>query len=256
MADGQTSLKISIIMPTRNRAHLLRQALDSCLNQTHTNIELIVVNDASSDATAEILKEYSSDTRLLTITNSSNVGLPRALNIGFAASRGDLLTWTSDDNYFAPHALERLHREFLRCPERELIYSDFSAVDEHGNSSPRTMDEPDYVIEKNCVGACFLYRRSVHERVGPYDASLLLAEDYDFFLRAYLAGCKMFYLREDLYAYSVHSGSLGATHGYDKVAAKTAEVRRLRMSPYRREWIRLRRRSRKLWSYLAPWLGR
>ena len=99
--------KVSIILPTYNGAKYLRESIDSCLSQTHKNIELIIVDDCSTDQTSQIIKPYQ-DARIRYIRNEKNMRLPRSLNIGFALATGEYLTWTSDDNQFLPHAIETM----------------------------------------------------------------------------------------------------------------------------------------------------
>src|SRR4051794_21032964 len=100
---------VSIVLPTYNRAHLLKRSIETCLNQTLIDIELIVVNDCSTDNTKEIVEAYKAkDARICLITNEKNLRLPASLNKGFENAKGKYFTWTSDDNLYAPNALEVL----------------------------------------------------------------------------------------------------------------------------------------------------
>src|SRR5438034_11794938 len=101
--SSHDSTLITIVLPTHNGAKYLRESIESCLGQTYHNLELVVVDDASSDATPDVIAEYS-DPRLISVRHGQNRGLPEALNTGFAHSRGHYLTWTSDDNRYAPEA--------------------------------------------------------------------------------------------------------------------------------------------------------
>src|SRR5437870_4846053 len=103
--------KVTIVLPVYNGQTYLRQSIESCLKQTHRNFELVVVDDCSTDNSPSIITEYArQDSRIISIRNTTNRRLPGALNVGFAASTGDFLTWTSDDNYYAPTAIEVLVR--------------------------------------------------------------------------------------------------------------------------------------------------
>src|ERR1044072_1742318 len=87
---------VSVVLPTFNRAAMLPHAIASVQSQTWTDWELIVVDDCSTDNTAEILRQHSiADPRLRVIRNETNQKLPRSLNVGFHASEGRFLTWTS-----------------------------------------------------------------------------------------------------------------------------------------------------------------
>lgn len=179
---------VSIVLPTYNRAHLLAGAIEGVLNQTWHNLELIVVDDNSSDDTADVVARFS-DPRVRYLKNDPNLKLPRALNRGFSVARGELLTWTSDDNFFAPNAIEVMaaHLEKSDC---EFVYADyhlFAETDEAGRPLViREERQPSSLqLERgNHIGACFLYTRRLYEAIGDYDPELFLVEDYDYFIRA------------------------------------------------------------------------
>lgn len=179
---------VSIVLPTYKRAHVLPHAMRSVLAQTYANWELIVVDDHSPDDTAQVVAAFG-DPRIRYTRNDPNLKLPRTLNRGHALARGDYLTWTSDDNLYAPGAIEAMVGR-LRRGDCDLVYADywlFSRDDEAGRPLDAQRDRlPDTVqLEKgNHMGACFLYTRRLYEAVGGYDPELFLVEDYDFFIRA------------------------------------------------------------------------
>ena len=157
------------------------------LNQTYTNLELIVVDDNSPDATREAVASFS-DPRIRYVRNEPNLKLPRALNKGFSHARGEYLTWTSDDNLYAETAIQRMV-ETLQGGNCDFIYADyylFADVDATGRPLDIHHDKlPNKVqLEKgNHIGACFMYTRGVYAAVGEYDPELFLVEDYDYFMR-------------------------------------------------------------------------
>ncbi len=179
---------VSIVLPTYKRARVLPHAIRSVLAQTYANWELIVVDDNSPDDTAQVVAGFT-DPRIRYVRNDPNLKLPRALNRGFSLARGDCLTWTSDDNLYAPRAIEAMV-ERLGRGDCDLVYADcwlFSKDDAEGRPLDPQHDRlPDVVqLEKgNHMGACFLYTRRLYEAVGEYDPELFLVEDYDFFIRA------------------------------------------------------------------------
>src|SRR3989338_3726440 len=118
-----TNPKISIVLPTFNGSKYIRQAIEGCLNQTYRHIELIVVDDCSTDNTPEIIRSFA-DPRIKYIRNEKNQRLPRSLNIGFAAATGDYLTWTSDYNQYLPTALEEMLRFLESRPDVDFVYTD------------------------------------------------------------------------------------------------------------------------------------
>jgi len=188
MTDSATNNPlVSIVLPTYKRAHVLKSAIQNVLNQTYTNLELIIVDDNSPDNTHEVVSSFS-DQRIRYVRNEPNLKLPRALNRGFSLARGEYLTWTSDDNLYGEHAIQRMV-EVLQSGDCDFIYADyylFAEVDQDGKPLDIHHDKlPNKVeLEKgNHIGACFMYTRAVYEVVGEYDPELFLVEDYDYFMR-------------------------------------------------------------------------
>jgi glycosyltransferase involved in cell wall biosynthesis len=203
---------VSIVLPTHNGARYICEALESCINQSYSNWELIVVDDASTDNTPEILSRYvNQDSRIKTVTNAVNRKLPASLNIGFASATGALLTWTSDDNCYKESALETMVGFLESNPEVDIAYADVRHIDENGRDIGRHTAPPsDDLPYRNSVGACFLYRRRVLDMMGNYDESLFLAEDHEYWLRAF-STLRFHHLSEDLYLYRVHTKALSQT---------------------------------------------
>ena len=186
MNNNSTPL-VSIVLPTYNRAYVLPHAIRSVLDQTYTNLELIIVDDNSSDDTSAIVKSFV-DPRIRYMRNAPNLKLPKTLNKGFSATRGDYLTWTSDDNLFRENAIEKMVG-FLMAEKCDFVFTDyylFSELDDNDNPSDMRLDRlPDQIqLDKgNHIGACFMYSRQVYEAIGDYDPELFLVEDYDYFIR-------------------------------------------------------------------------
>lgn len=203
---------VTIVLPTHNGSRYLREAIRSCIDQTYTNWELILVDDASTDDTPAILAECAAaDKRIFFIRNEKNLRLPASLNVGFARSRGDYLTWTSDDNLYEPNAIEVMVRHLQTHPECGLVYCDMLVIGPEGEPlGLREGQAPEALVDSNCVGACFLYRRAVYEVIGDYDADMFLVEDYDYWLRV-SRRFRIVHLRGQApYRYRVHSGSLSS----------------------------------------------
>ena len=202
---------VSIVLPTYKRAHLLPSAIRSVLSQTYGNLELIVVDDNSPDATRDVAASFS-DPRIRYVRNEPNLKLPRALNRGFSLARGAYLTWTSDDNLYGENAIERMV-EVLQKRKCDFVYADYYAFTDldptgrpleiHHHRLPHTLQ-----LEKgNHVGACFMYTRGVYEAVGEYDPELILVEDYDYFMRI-AQRFRICHIAEPLYYFRRHDDAL------------------------------------------------
>ena len=179
---------VSIVLPTYNRAHLLGHAIRSVLAQTHRNLELIVIDDNSSDGTPDVVRALD-DPRIRYVRNDTNLKLPRGLNKGFALASGDFLTWTSDDNLYTVNAIERMVA-VLQGGGCDFVFADYFHFSDLDASSGEPLDATHIRLPEvlrleasNAVGACFLYTRTLYQEIGDYDPELFLVEDYDYFMR-------------------------------------------------------------------------
>jgi len=205
--------KISIILPVYNGEKYIAKSIESIINQTYTNWELIIVNDCSKDNTLKICKSFAAkDKRIKVFTNKINLKLPNSLNAGFNEATGDYYTWTSDDNIFKPEALTTMVSVLDNNQDIAMVYADYSNIDSDDKiiEDVKQKDAEYLMTGDNWCGACFLYRADIAKKVGNYDASLFLAEDYDYWVRIARYG-KIKHITDNLYLYRIHGGSLTAT---------------------------------------------
>lgn len=204
---------ISIVLPVYNGAKFLRESIDSVLAQTYTNWELLIVDDCSTDETPSIAQEYAQrDSRIRYYRNEQNLRLPRNLNKGFSLTRGDYLTWTSDDNRYRPEALEKMH-DALAHSCAQFVYCSMDIIDEGDKLIETYIAKPGSIkrlVGFNTVGACFLYTRKAYEAVGDYDHEMILVEDYDYWQRIAMR-FETVTIAQVLYDYRRHSGALTST---------------------------------------------
>jgi len=201
---------VSIILPVYNGQKYLQKSLESCLNQTYSNIEVIIVNDCSTDDSLLIAESYATkDFRVRIIDNETNKKLPSSLNIGHRAAKGDYMTWTSDDNEYKSNAIKKYVYN-IQKNNSDFVCSDFDVIDEDGEFVLKTeLPNLEELVWGNVFGASFMYSRVVFEELNGYNEDLFLVEDYDFWLRAYLK-FKCSRIDESLYLYRRHGASLSA----------------------------------------------
>lgn len=229
MSSGDSRIPlVSIILTTLNGARFLRESIDSCLGQTHSSIELIVVDGGSTDGTLDIVAGYAADPRVRLIHQQDNAGrLPGAINLGLDAAVGDYLTWTQDDCRYQPEAIARMLAVLEADPACGQVYADFWEIDALGDVvSTHTPCEPDEILSArhDPLGVCFLIRRSVRQAVGPHDPWSYPCQDFDYRLRI----AKRFPSRrlpEALYAWRSHGDSLTGRLGWPALARKDVEIR-------------------------------
>lgn len=202
--------KVSIVLPTYNGEKYIKESIDSILYQSLSDWELIIVDDCSTDITLDIVKNYAKeDDRIKVIHNKKNQGLPRSLNIGFGYSKGNFLTWTSDDNFYLKDALEKMYNYLNTNKNIYMVCAGMEAIDSYGTKiGPFEKYKKNEMFLYNCVGACFMYKRKVLEEVGNYDEEMFLVEDYDYWLRILKQYGFIGYIEEVLYLYRYHKNSL------------------------------------------------
>lgn len=207
--------KISIVLPTYNGSRWLADSIESVLRQTEENWELTIVNDCSTDETLDIAERYvQQDRRIKVCTNPVNKKLPASLNIGFSHSMGMYRTWTSDDNMFKPKALSIMAEYLDDHPDIDMVAARQDIINENGTLKESMLREclrqPEQLSYTNNIGAAFMYRTAIAQKIGGYDEERFCVEDYDYWCRIALAG-SIAYINDNVYLYRESPQSLTAT---------------------------------------------
>jgi hypothetical protein len=179
---------VSIVIPCYRGEHYLREAIESCLRQTYTSFEVIVVDDASPDSCFEIATSIAqADSRLRVIRRLHNGGVSRAFNEGFAAANGEFLTRLAQDDVLEPFAVAQMVQRFRCAPSGTgLVYCDQAVIDESGrrfSANPAPPPE-NALIYGNRIGLCVMWTRAVWDTIGGFDPEFDASEDYEYWLRA------------------------------------------------------------------------
>jgi glycosyltransferase involved in cell wall biosynthesis len=187
--------KISVIMPVHNRADVLPRAIRSVLDQRLRDFELIVVDDGSSDASAEVARSFADD-RIRVIEQGENRGGNAARNAGVRAAEAPLIAFLDSDDTYLPEKLEWVVGEFKRRPELDLLVDSFVKVQPPGSARPR-VERKNPVIHGRELFRKALFtrqlwkatpsitvRRETIDRAGDFDQSLKRLQDFDFLIRA------------------------------------------------------------------------
>jgi len=192
-ADPRQPL-VSIVVPTYNRAALLGETLDSLLAQEYPRVELIVVDDGSTDATAEVIARYAARApERFRAVRQENGGQSAAVNHGFALARGEFVMMISSDDPQPPGLVAPLVAALLDAPDVVLVYPDWEMIDDEGrylqSLETRDYDFAEMVRWHECVlGPGAMVRRSRLDEIGGWNIRLRYAPDYEWYLRAGLVG--------------------------------------------------------------------
>ena len=180
-----------MVMPVYNGQIYLRQAVESILNQTFTDLELILIDDGLTDGTAEILDEYANrDPRILLDRNPRNIGIARSLNRGIAMSQGEYIARMDADDVSRADRLSRQFQFMEARPEVGVLGCRCQLIDDAGNLAPKLSRVPfEHAVIKwyLCFGCPIVHptvmmRRDVVNQAGGYSEEVT-TEDYDLWQR-------------------------------------------------------------------------
>jgi glycosyltransferase involved in cell wall biosynthesis len=189
---------VSVIMPAYNVAAYISAAIESVLAQTYRDLELLIVDDGSTDATATIAAHYAARDGRVNLLRRANGGISAARNNALRCARGQLLAILDSDDVWEPEFLAA-QADILRTrPDVDIVTGNawFLGSRLHGQParpSPDPRPTPDLatiLADEYAVFIMCVMRRHVYDQLGPFDESLHTNEDYDYWLRAALAGFK------------------------------------------------------------------
>ena len=212
--------KVSVIIPTYNRAHLIARSIESVLNQTYREFELIVVDDGSTDNTEEVVKSFN-DQRIRYIRYQMNEGAATARNTGIRAARGDYIAFQDSDDEWHPDKLEKQINILLNYKEEMVIYTDMERIYQNGEAvywkSPtinsfELIDERTIDYKPMGIGiTTVVLKRSCFETVGLFDEKLPRFIDLDFLIRLSKV-FRFYHMKEALVKYYFNEGISTNSH--------------------------------------------
>jgi glycosyltransferase involved in cell wall biosynthesis len=206
--------KVSIIIPSYNRADMILTAIESAQAQTFPNWEVIIVDDGSVDNTREVVAGVK-DARVRYIYQD-NKGLSGARNTGIRASRGEYIAFLDSDDAFSPKKLELQVPVLDSNLDLGLVAAGFHEVDVKLQfiRELRPWEKSPILDLLNWVRTCPfcpgapLVRRTWLEKAGLFDESMRFVEDWDLWLRMSFLGCRMQWLEEPVYLYRMHNNNM------------------------------------------------
>lgn len=184
-----TNELVSVIMPTYNRAYIIRRAIHSVLNQTYTNFELIIIDDGSTDNTAEVVKSFN-DSRIIYIKHARNLGIASARNTGIGISQGEYIAFLDSDDEWLPNKLREQLIAFEEAPsDVGAIYTQMENIGKGKITYLHRKTPPEGNIHKHVLSGLPIYlttlmlKRKYLEQAGTFDKGFVFADDWDFCIR-------------------------------------------------------------------------
>ncbi len=230
---------VSVYMPTKNRVELLRRAVDSVLQQPYRELELWVVDDGSTDATPQYLREASAaDPRLRVIRNEVSLGAPRSRNLAIRQARGEFITGLDDDDSFEPGRLAALVSAWRRYEQAGTRFSCLYTQDVETTGSDRRVSKKPPRVEYqdlffyNLIGNQVFTRRDYAIEAGLFDEHMPAWQDLDLFMRLVKLHGVALLVDEPLYvlelaprADRISLSGAKVQAAYERLAAKVANHR-------------------------------
>ncbi|HZW58563.1 MAG TPA: glycosyltransferase [Nitrososphaerales archaeon] len=208
--------KISVIVTNYNKGKYIRAAIDSVLDQTFTDFEIIIVDDASTDDSLKTIKECCDRTnKIRLIIHDERRGSAAARNSGIKNSNGQIICFLDSDDIYSQDKLQKQIVALQEEPTPVVVYSNWWRIDENGNTlPPGKRDHPTKSgrIFSDCLthvfgsSTMFMIPKLCFDKVGLYDESLMWAEDYDLVLRL-ARNFDFIYVNLPLYGYRTHEGN-------------------------------------------------
>lgn len=206
---------ISIIIPVYNGEKFLRETIESVLNQTYENFELIIVNDGSTDSSKAITSSYK-DSRIVSLNLEQNRGVSNARNMGIALSKGEYIAFCDADDLCIPERLQCQLDYLLRHPSVDICgsaYIIFSENCEEELVQPLQTDQEikEYFFKGNCMGQPTIMGKAAVFRKYQYNPELVASEDYDLWARMSAGGVIFANLSSPLIRYRAHATQASKT---------------------------------------------
>jgi glycosyltransferase involved in cell wall biosynthesis len=205
---------VSVVLPVYNGARYLHKALESMVNQTYHNLEIIVINDASTDNSLEIAESFK-DPRIKIVNNERNLGLVGVLNKGISFCTGAYIARMDADDISLPTRIEKQLCYFQQYPDVAMVDTVMLHIDEDDNPTGET--NSNQITEKqikttlpftNCLGhPSAMFRRDVYLH---YQYRKVECEDYDLWLRLLNDGQRIHKINEALVLYRLHSTNMSS----------------------------------------------
>lgn len=205
---------VSVIIPNYNYERYLREAIDSALAQTYPNIEIIVVDDGSTDSSREIIESYGSEIRAVF---QKNQGVSAARNNGAATSKGEYIAFLDADDVWLPEKLQSQIHTFASSEEFGLVHVGVEEIDAQGNVLRRETDGLQGSISRDLLlferaailggGSGIMTRRRIFDEIGGFDTDLSTSADWDISYRI-SSRHKVGFVKETLLRYRMHGSNM------------------------------------------------
>lgn len=212
---------VSIIIPTYNGYPHIKNIVSQIKSQTHKEIELIIVNDGSTQLELIRYLKTIKDAKIIHIKN--NKGLPNALNVGMSNISGSQWTWISDDNEITDNMIQKLKNKLDQG--YDFVYSNHINQNFQGKTYIDINYYKPYDLLNNWQGMCsFMWKTSLLDIIGKFDVSIQGCEDYDFNIKTFITTNKIGKVDDHLFIYNIRNNTI-STRLKNKIPIMTNETK-------------------------------
>lgn len=208
---------MSVIVPTYNRANLLGETIRSILNQSYKNLELIIVDDGSTDNTEEVITSFTDD-RIIYIKTQNWGGPARPRNIGIKKAKGEYLAFSDDDDIWMENKLEiqieKIKETNCFLLSSNVIYFAFDTTKQIGKSKNRPIKNIQDFISQNQINTSSVIVRNTNDIIFPEDKNLIAIEDYALWLDLYIKSQSFEFINSPLLFYRIGNHNITKGNWY------------------------------------------
>lgn len=222
--------KVTVYITNYNYEAYLNQAVDSVLNQTYPNIDLLIIDDGSKDNSRELIQAYSVLPNV-EILFQQNLGLNKTNNVALRLAKGKYLVRLDADDFFEPNAIETMVNVLESDNEIGLVFPDYYYVDKYGKrigeEKRHDFENEVSVYDQPAHGACTMVRSEMLRNLGGYDEQFSCQDGYDLWIK-FVSNHKVNNINQPLFSYRRHGNNL--TENESRILRTRREIKRVYVS--------------------------
>lgn len=244
---------VSIVLPVYNGGDYLKETIESIINQTYKNFELIIINDGSTDNTLKTAKKYAKQDSRIIVIDQENQKLPKSISNGFRNANGEYYIWVGGDDILHNNCFEKLVNEFKNDSTLDFVFPNVRLIDDFGNIKTdeywynSNKEHPEYVmlpsrmyefnvIKNNYIAPIAMYKSIVVKTLEDFSSNRFTVEDYEYWMKINnVFNIKHTSFEEPIFDYRRHKRSLTSQAKDLKISDKTDEL--MIFEDFRRDYL-------------------